>query len=124
MSSHPRLIEIKLHPSVRLAMYRRRIRNGWPEDLAANEPAMARPVRHDHGRWRSSLVGGQPTFLNLDKPYPNHVFTAVIWGADRSSFGYAPETLSGKKVCVSGEITTYKGVAEIIVSSPKEILQQ
>jgi hypothetical protein len=23
---------------------------------------------------------GQPTFLNLDKPYPNHVFTAVNWG--------------------------------------------
>lgn len=28
----------------------------------------------------------QPTFLNLDKPYPNHVFTAVIWGSDRAAF--------------------------------------
>jgi len=30
---------------------------------------------------------GQPTFLNLDKPYPNQVFTVVIWGNNRSKFG-------------------------------------
>jgi hypothetical protein len=30
---------------------------------------------------------GQPTFLNLDKAYPNHVFTAAIWGNSRSKFG-------------------------------------
>lgn len=29
---------------------------------------------------------GQPTFLNLDKPYPNHIFTVVIWGKDRVKF--------------------------------------
>ena len=23
---------------------------------------------------------GRPTFLNLGQPYPNHVFTAVMWG--------------------------------------------
>jgi len=30
---------------------------------------------------------GSPTFLNLDKAYPNQVFTIVIWGKDRSKFG-------------------------------------
>src|SRR6476620_10630518 len=30
---------------------------------------------------------GKPTFLNLDKPYPNQVFTIVIWGSDRDKFG-------------------------------------
>ena len=34
---------------------------------------------------------GQPTFLNLDKPYPNQIFTVVIWGNNRSKFG-APES--------------------------------
>ena len=29
---------------------------------------------------------GQPTFLNLDKPYPNAIFTALIWGENRSKF--------------------------------------
>jgi hypothetical protein len=33
---------------------------------------------------------GQPTFLNLDKPYPNQVFTVLIWGS-RSKFG-TPES--------------------------------
>jgi hypothetical protein len=23
---------------------------------------------------------GQPTFVNLDKPYPNQIFTVLIWG--------------------------------------------
>src|SRR5579862_7834703 len=34
----------------------------------------------------ASETKGQPTFLNLDKPYPNHVFTAVIWGKNRGAF--------------------------------------
>jgi hypothetical protein len=32
----------------------------------------------------------QPTFLNLDKPYPNQVFTVLIWGQNRSKFGTPP----------------------------------
>jgi hypothetical protein len=27
---------------------------------------------------------GHPTFINLDKPYPNSPFTVLIWGSDRS----------------------------------------
>ena len=27
----------------------------------------------------------QPTFINLDQPYPNQIFTIVIWGSDRSN---------------------------------------
>jgi hypothetical protein len=34
---------------------------------------------------------GQPTFINLDEPYPHEIFTIVIWGSDRSKFG-APES--------------------------------
>jgi hypothetical protein len=64
---------------------------------------------------------GQPTFLNLDKPYPNHVFTAVIWGRDRSRFSYAPESLKGKRICVTGTVELYKGRAEIVVSDPAQI---
>ncbi len=28
---------------------------------------------------------GLPTFLNLEKPYPEHIFTALIWGSERPS---------------------------------------
>lgn len=69
----------------------------------------------------SASSRSQPTFINLDTPYPNQIFTAVIFGEDRQKFG-SPETqYSGKKVCVSGPIETYKGVAEIIVHDPAQI---
>jgi len=66
----------------------------------------------------------QPTFLNLDRPYPNHVFTALIWGSDREAFPYAPEGLQGKWICVTGVIELYKGKAEIIVTGPTQIEMQ
>ena len=64
---------------------------------------------------------GTPTFLNLDKPYPNHIFTVVIWGSDRERFSYRPETLSGSRICVSGRIIQYRGKPEIIASDPQQI---
>lgn len=64
---------------------------------------------------------GQPTFLNLDEPYPNQVFTAVIWGRDRAAFPYAPESLADRRICVTGTIKVYRGKAEIMVSEPNQI---
>jgi len=59
---------------------------------------------------------GQPTFINLDKPYPNQVFTVLIWGPDRSKFEKPPETLySGKEICVTGIVQSYQGRPEIVV---------
>lgn len=69
----------------------------------------------------ASFLENQPTFLNLAKRYPNEVFTAVIWGADRGRFDYAPESLRGSSICVTGEITTNRGIAQIIVSTPDQI---
>jgi hypothetical protein len=64
---------------------------------------------------------GQPTFINLDKPYPKQIFTVLIWGSDRSKFEKPPETLSGKEICVSGVIQSYRGGPEIIVKDPAQI---
>jgi len=64
---------------------------------------------------------GQPTLLNLDKPYPNQIFTILIWGSDRNKFG-APETdYKGKRVCVTGKITEYRGLPKIVVGNPSEM---
>ena len=64
---------------------------------------------------------GQPTFFNLDKPYPNHIFTLLIWGESRAKFG-APETeYNGKLICTTGKIAEYRGVPEIVVDDPKQI---
>ena len=64
---------------------------------------------------------GRPTFLNLDKPYPNQIFTVVIWGEDRGKFGQPEGKYRDKRVCVTGKITSYRGVPEIIASEPGQI---
>ena len=69
----------------------------------------------------ASKSKGEPTFLNLDKPYPNQIFTVVIWGEHRSKFGKPEDDYRGKKICVSGKITAYAGLPEIIVADPKQI---
>jgi micrococcal nuclease len=70
----------------------------------------------------AAKVKGQPTFINLDMPYPNQIFTVLIWGSDRSKFEKPPETLfSGKEICVTGMIQSYQGRPEIIVKEPGQI---
>lgn len=66
----------------------------------------------------------QPTFLNLGTPYPQHIFTALIWGKDRSAFPYAPESLMGEEICVQGTIAGYRGKPEIIVTHPSQIARR
>ena len=64
---------------------------------------------------------GAPTFLNLDHPYPNQVFTGLVWGADRHRFSTPPETLLGKNICVTGVISSYRGKPQIIIADPSQI---
>jgi hypothetical protein len=64
---------------------------------------------------------GQPTFLNLDEPYPREIFTILIWGSDRPKFG-APETeYQDARVCVTGKIKSYRDVPEIVATEPSQI---
>jgi len=68
------------------------------------------------------LVNFLPAVNNLDKPYPNQVFTVLIWGSDRGKFDKPPETLyAGKKICVMGMIQSYQGGPGIIVKDPSQI---
>ena len=69
----------------------------------------------------ASSSKGEPTFLNLDKPYPNQIFAVVIWGSNRSKFKTPEEDYKDKKICVTGKITAYGGVPEIIADDPKQI---
>jgi len=58
---------------------------------------------------------GEPTFINLDKPYPDQMFTILIWGSDRYKFGNPEQKYAGKQVCVTGTITSFRGVPEVVV---------
>jgi hypothetical protein len=64
---------------------------------------------------------GQPTFLNLNKPYPNQIFTVLIWGSDRAKFGAPERDFTKKNICVTGTIEQFRGAAEIIARSPSQI---
>jgi hypothetical protein len=64
---------------------------------------------------------GAPTFINLDQPYPEQVFTAVIWIEDRAKFGYPEERFADRQICVSGVIQVYRGIPEIILRSPNQV---
>ena len=73
----------------------------------------------------ASRSKGQPTFINLNRPYPNQIFTVLIWGSDRSRFPGAPEDYyRSKRICVSGKIQQYRGTPEIIVKSANQIREE
>lgn len=63
----------------------------------------------------------QPTFLNFDKPYPDHPFVAIIFGENRSKFGKPEQDYLQKDVCVTGKIINYAGKPEIELSDPKQL---
>ena len=69
----------------------------------------------------SARSRGNPTFINLDKPYPNQIFTVLIWGSDRPKFGDPEEAYRSKRICVTGKISDYKGVPEIVAFEPTQI---
>jgi len=67
---------------------------------------------------------GQPTFLNLDEPYPREIFTILIWGQDRPKFGAPESKYRDANVCVTGKITSYRGTPETIATEPAQISSQ
>ncbi len=67
-------------------------------------------------------IKGQPTFVNLESAPPDPVFTAIIWGKNRSKWEESPELLyRGQSVCVTGRIRRHEGTPEIEVQEPSQI---
>ena len=70
----------------------------------------------------SAQTKGQPTYLNLNRPYPNQIFSVLIWGRDRPKFAEPPEAFyQGANICVTGRITSFRGAPEIVVHAPSQI---
>jgi micrococcal nuclease len=68
-------------------------------------------------------VKGEPTFLNLERPYPDQLFTVVIWGSTRGQFDGRPERMfDGKQICVTGKIDRHRGKPQIVVDDPGQIV--
>jgi len=58
--------------------------------------------------------GKSTNFINLDKPYPESVFTIVIFNNYLENLNLKLADLKGKMIYVKGTITTYK-------NDPKQI---
>ena len=60
------------------------------------------------------------TYLNLGANYPNQDVTIVIWDSDKDNFNNI-DSYGNKDICIKGEITSYKGVPQIKLSSTRQI---
>jgi DNA/RNA endonuclease YhcR with UshA esterase domain len=62
------------------------------------------------------------TYINLDRPYPNHTLGLVIWQRNlsdyESRFGNLA-SLEGKRVCARGVIEEYRNRLQIIMRNPQ-----
>ena len=65
----------------------------------------------------------QPTFLNLDQPFPKQIFTVVIFGSDRSKFGEPEKEFLNQTICATGTIEDYRGLPQIVATEPKQIVK-
>ena len=63
---------------------------------------------------------GQPTFINLEKDYPNQLFTIIIWGKQRKQFKDL-RSFKGRGLCFKGAIQSYNERPEMIIESPAKI---
>jgi hypothetical protein len=59
-------------------------------------------------------------FLNFEAPYPNEVFSGVIFAGSAPAFD-DPGSYQGKQVRLSGSIRLYRGKPEIVLETPSQI---
>jgi len=62
-------------------------------------------------------------FVNLDKKFPNTVFTVTVWAQNIANFSFSPEKeLIGEKICVSGQVTRREGVMQMNLVNEKQVV--
>ena len=62
-------------------------------------------------------------FVNFGPPFPNHIFTAVIFASAATQFPDV-DSWKGKTLNVTGAVKMYRGKPEIILESPKQVSVQ
>ncbi|MBL4650572.1 MAG: DNA/RNA non-specific endonuclease [Aureispira sp.] len=67
-------------------------------------------------------TNGGSIFFNFDAKFPNHTFSGSVWASNIKHFSYDPETeFLGKKICITGKITDYKGKPTMTVEHGKKV---
>ena len=61
-------------------------------------------------------------FINLDKQFPNQIFSISIFESNMVNFDYAPEVyLMNKEVCFKGEIGEFNGTSSMVIDNGKQV---
>lgn len=61
-------------------------------------------------------------FINLDKQFPNQIFSVSIFESNIPNFDYEPEVyLKDKEVCFTAEIKDYHGTPNMIIEHAKQV---
>lgn len=62
-------------------------------------------------------------FINLDRAFPNQVFSISIFADNVKNFSYNPEEyLKGKTICVTGKISEYNGTPSMSLENEKSVI--
>lgn len=99
-------------------------RNLTPAEAAGNIGQAATVCGYVASVTRSAVLRGRPTFLNFDQPYPNQSFMVTIWGGQRDQLPETPESLAGKRVCVTGTISGFHGRPEMFLQDPSQLKKE
>lgn len=74
-----------------------------------------------------TIVGGRKTrkghlFFNIDKGYPNQIFTVAVWKQNIVNFSYDPLVeWEGKQVTIKGKIDDFDGIPTMILEKENAI---
>jgi endonuclease G len=62
-------------------------------------------------------------FINLDRAFPNQVFTISIFAKNVKNFPYNPEEyLKQKTICITGKVSDYNGTPSMSIENAKSII--
>ena len=61
-------------------------------------------------------------FINLDKQFPNQIFSISIFESNIVNFDYEPEVyLMNQEVCFKGEISSFNGTTSMVIDNGKQV---
>jgi len=98
--------------------------------LKFNDYVNVFPGQHTRSNGKLARRGAKTLFqlrelvARPQPPYPNQIFTILIWGSDRDKFGNPETKFQNKRVCVTGVIKDYRGNPEIVADQPNQLQLQ
>jgi len=134
----------QLEDSLETHLERMKSTSAWVPEKQKNDVAPVSPTELPRGVFNSviaknymgkgekvsvlgTVVGGRKTrnghlFFNLDKGYPNQIFTIAIWKKNIVNFSYDPlKELVGKKITIKGKIDDFDGVPTMILEKENSV---